>query len=253
MLVRCIALQTRRVFGFPATGPPARACAAARAQRGASLPGGDWRADGAVSGGDGAEEGDSSCVAGRSWPGSCCAAALALPVFPSAVTAAPSLLLDTQTTHRACPVLQSSPSQVQQHPTSPVCLPDPHFPQSPRSSPCRLGQYDVTGTILDDYPLPFDALEEPAAPDAGGGQRGKTPAKAPARGGRRGKAAAQDSDSSEAESDGGPQMPDSSDGEEEGGVSTGPGGGRAAVGWRISSFLLAALRAVHGAPWCSSA
>ncbi|PSC71431.1 condensin complex subunit 3 [Micractinium conductrix] len=84
----------------------------------------------------------------------------------------------------------------------------------------QLGQYDVTGTILDDYPLPFDALEEPAAPDAGGGQRGKTPAKAPARGGRRGKAAAQDSDSSEAESDGGPQMPDSSDGEEEGGDHT---------------------------------
>ncbi|KAL4426507.1 hypothetical protein ABPG77_008365 [Micractinium sp. CCAP 211/92] len=75
--------------------------------------------------------------------------------------------------------------------------------------------YQQTGTLLDDFPLPFDALPEPAALPAAGGRASKTPAKTPARGGRRGKAAV-DSPDSESEEDTGPQMPhsDSDDDEE---------------------------------------
>ena len=76
------------------------------------------------------------------------------------------------------------------------------------ASLCRISKFDAAGSLLADYPLPFDALEAPAAPAAGG----RAAAKTPARGSRRQQAAADSSDS-EAEDDGGPQMPQSSDDE----------------------------------------
>ena len=78
------------------------------------------------------------------------------------------------------------------------------------SRPTRLSKFDAEG-VLADYPLPFDAMEEPELP-AAGGRTGKGAAKTPARGGRR--AAAAD-DSSEDEEDTGPQMPSDDDDEEE--------------------------------------
>lgn len=97
-------------------------------------------------------------------------------------------------------------------------LPGCHFSNS-MSHPCTccrsVRDYQQTGTLLDDFPLPFDALPEPAALPGAGGRAGKTPAKTPARGGRRGKAAV-DSPDSESEEDTGPQMPQSdSDDDEE--------------------------------------
>lgn len=82
---------------------------------------------------------------------------------------------------------------------------------------CSVKNYQQTGTLLDDFPLPFDTLLEPAALPGAGGRGGKTPAKTPARGGRRGKAAV-DSPESESEEDTGPQMPQSDSDEKDGEV-----------------------------------
>ena len=70
--------------------------------------------------------------------------------------------------------------------------------------PSRISKFDASGTILADFPLPFDAVEE-AAPGGAGGRAAKTPA--------RGRRAADADSSDEEDSDGGPQMPDSSDDE----------------------------------------
>ena len=107
--------------------------------------------------------------------------------------------------HSACahPINQTS-----RHPTPPTSL----------SCLCRLQNFKGSEDVLADYPLPFDAIEQPEAPAAGG--RKDAVAKTPARGRR---AAAAD-DSSE-EEDEGPQMPQSSDDEEDGEV-----GGRCSDG-----------------------
>lgn len=96
----------------------------------------------------------------------------------------------------------------------------PTAPLTPPPLPlrrARLSKFDAEG-VLADYPLPFDAMEEPELPAAGG--RGG--AKTPARGGRRAAAA----DDSSEEEDTGPQMPSDDDDDEEdgqvGGCTCGP-------------------------------
>lgn len=83
----------------------------------------------------------------------------------------------------------------------------PHSPALPPNHPtsptCRISKFDASGTLLADFPLPFDAME--AAPAGAGGRAAKTPA----RGGRRAAAAADSSD--EEDSDGAPQMPSDDD------------------------------------------
>lgn len=99
---------------------------------------------------------------------------------------------------------------------APVCLGPFGTPHPPHPSPrlCRLQNFKESEDVLADYPLPFDAIEQPDAP-AAGGRKGAV-AKTPGRGRR---AAAAD-DSSE-EEDEGPQMPQSSDDEEDGEVGMG--------------------------------
>ncbi|PRW59671.1 ARM repeat superfamily isoform 1 [Chlorella sorokiniana] len=75
----------------------------------------------------------------------------------------------------------------------------------------QLQNFKEAEDVLADYPLPFDAIEQPEAPAAGGrkGAAAKTPG--------RGRRAAAADDSSEEEEDDGPQMPQDSDDEEDGG------------------------------------
>ncbi len=101
-----------------------------------------------------------------------------------------------------------------QHPTP------PHFSSPPNlnSTTCRLQNFKDSEDVLADYPLPFDAIEQPEAPAAGGR---KAAAKTPGRG----RAAAAADDSSEEEEDGGLQMPPSSDDEQDGEVGGSSDGG----------------------------
>lgn len=100
--------------------------------------------------------------------------------------------------------------------SAPAYWPPPRkpLPTYPTPRTCRLQNFKDAEDVLADYPLPFDAIEQPEAPAAGGR---KGAAKTPARGRR---AAAAD-DSSDEEEEEGPQMPQSSDDEEEGEVSWG--------------------------------